>query len=260
MKIRLWLCSLLSGLSAFSYADAPVQTQKAKNPYYAFVGSGYAWSLKAGIHNPDPGYWDAAQEGYNSDLGDSPFFTIGLGKQLWRILHLDLSYTYYQTFHYQKQQTGTSSTPGFTGARRTRYFDLDNQNVLFSASLYPWQIKTGCGAFTPYAGGGVGVGINRVSNFHTVAYDSSADVGSTTSIGGPVTKGVFAWRVLAGIRFAPKIEHFSFDLGYRYYNGGKFTGPSKIQNYTGGGATTYGKPWKGYIKSNEIYFTVNFDY
>lgn len=233
--------------------------------WYGVVEAGYAWSFHTGIKNPDPSFWDNATEGYDARVGNAPYFTIGFGKQFCNLYCFDVNYSYYQTFHYQKFQSGISSTPGFTGARRTRFFDLDHQNVLFNFTLRPSDCFcfNFCSVnFTPFAGVGIGIGIHKVNNFHTVAFVSTQPpVGSTTSIGNSRTHTDFAWQATAGLNIQPFSCYscLSLDIGYHYYDGGRFKGPSKIVTNTAdteGGYNT-GAPWRGRLKANEIFFALN---
>lgn len=271
MKYFFSLCSLIS-ISTLCADDSfvdprqiPVHGDYPDNPFYGIVGTGYAWTLDPGINNPNPNDWDAAIEGYDTTLGNAPFFMIGLGRQYFEMLHLDLSYTYYQPFHYEKFQTGTSNTVGFTGSHRVRFFDLSHQNILFDVSVYPWTWHAGCLGITPFAGAGVGVGFHQVTNFHTVGYTTAGatELGSTTSIGTTGVRAVFAWQVSAGIRFKPKLQHLSFDFGYHYYDGGSFYGPTNIvvnEAPSNGTVSFSNTPWSGHLKANEFYFTLNLAY
>ncbi len=264
--LALSLATVVFGFADNSFVDprdVPIKGEYPDNPFYGIVGTGYAWTMDPGIDNPNPADWDPSLQGYDNSFGGSPFLMIGLGREYFDLLHIDLSYTYYQTFHYQKYQTGVASTPGFTGSERMRFFDLDHQNILFDVSVYPWSLQVLNVKVTPFAGAAIGVGFNQVTNFHTVGYDSSAGVGSTTSIGTTGVRAVFAWQVSAGVRIKPDLQHLSFDFGYHYYNGGSFTGPSNVMvnaSPFNGGISSGNAPWTGTLKANEFYFTLNLAY
>jgi hypothetical protein len=275
-KMMLGLLAIGSTLSAnqpccntSSYPTDCCSDSQCCGNWYGVVGTGYAWSFNSGIKNPDPTFWDDANEGYNANLGNSPFFTLGFGSRFCGCFSLDLDYTYYQTFHYQKYQTSTvGQTPGFTGIARTRFFDLDHQNVMFNLSYAPCrQFSFGCSCidFSPLLGIGIGCGVNRVSNFHTVGFSSISTigaVGSTTSIGETVTNASFAWQGTAGFRIHPQpCSPLLIDIAYRYYDGGTFHGPRNIVLNTLSGAGAFsanGKAWKGRLKANEIMLTLNY--
>lgn len=239
-------------------------------PWYGFVGAGYAWSFKTGIKNPDPNFWDFANEGYDAHLGDAPFFTIGVGKRFCGFLGFDVAYTYFQPFHYQKFQTSPmQSTIGFTGPLRTRFFDLDHQNVMFNLNLVPencFSLNCSCIEISPLLGIGIGVGIHHVTNFHTVAATplfETVSLGTTTSIGEHVRRTSFAWQGTAGVRLSPnQCSPFKFDIAYRYYDGGRFQCPSRILIATAaagqGAGFQSGRPWKGRLRANEVLLQLNY--
>ena len=230
-------------------------------PWYGLVQTGYAYSFDAAIANPDPKFWDVAKQGYNAHLGGSPFLAVGFGRSLLYYLRLDVAYTYFQGFHYQKFQTITQSPSESLGSNQIRYFDLDHQNVMFNFSLYPEKYAKFSVAkleISPYMGMGIGAGFFRMMNFHTVAY--SGGVGSTTSIGTKKNTAAFAWQGFAGIRLQPEKSCMNIDLGYRYYHGGKFIGPDFIyvNNKALEGRAISGAPWKGKLRANEWTFSFNF--
>lgn len=114
-------------------------------PWFASIGTGYSWTEKPGIVNPNPAFWDFSLQGYDSDLGDRGFYTFAVGKQIHQYIDISLSYLDHEVFNYQKFQTsppGTSGTPGFTGGSRTRYFELDNKALLVNGYLHSGQAWT----------------------------------------------------------------------------------------------------------------------
>ncbi len=238
--------------------------------WYGLVGAGYAFSRKAGI---DVGSdWDPSDQGYDAKFTNSPFFFIGFGRTFCSWIDFDVTYSYYQPLHYQKYQTTTAPAtppPGFAGPARTRFFDLDHQNLMFDLTLdtTSWFCFGDCWGLNirPIVGGGIGVGINTVSNFHTVGFegDGGTTVGSTTSIGDPRRTTAFAWQVLAALRFGVcNCCPFSFDIGYRYYNGGRFNGPTSVVSNTAtfAGSQIPVSAWKGKFKANEVYFALNYGF
>jgi opacity protein-like surface antigen len=239
------------------YQEVSTKTDKERS-WYGIIGTGYAWSQEAGIHNPNTSQWDDSSNGYDSTLGSSQFFTFGFGKQLSTYFFLDMTYSYFQTFHYMKAQIGSDSGAsdfGFT--RRIRFFDLDNQNILFNLSIYQkkyfsWHALSM--TFSPFIGGGIGVGLNRVSNFYTVTA-----TGTTTSIGRRYNKNSFAWQVMGGLRLRPVNSSISIDLGYHYYVGGGFKCPSKIyvENSSFLGAPVNATSWEGTLKTHQLSGTFN---
>lgn len=233
-------------------------------PWFASIGTGYSWTEKPGIDNPDPAFWDFSSEGYDSRLGDRGFYTFAIGKQVHDYIDISVSYLDHEVFDYQKFQTapaGTSGTPGFTGSARTRYFRLDNRALLVNGFLHPAQMWQNFAGFelTPFIGGGIGYARNQVRNFYTVGTTTAGPgiaVGSTTSIGGPANKNSFAWQGSVGLNIKPQQSHFSVNAGYRYYDGGKFEGPTQVYTNTAGWLTS--APWSGRLKANQAF--VEFQY
>lgn len=257
----LLIVSSLASTSANASGALPMQkSEPACFPWYVLLGTGYAWSEKVGTSNPDPHIWDFANEGYDARIGNEAFYTLGIGREIGDYLNTDLSYTSFSQFHYQKNQTGSStSNPGFTGNSRTRFYDLDNKNVLINLMLHPayssrFILQVGEMNIIPFIGAGAGIGINRVGNFHTVTQE-----GATTSISKPETTTAFAWQGSAGLSLHPEKSHFFFDLGYRYYDGGKYeTSDEALVNVGGANGTllTNLPRWKGRLTTNQIFANV----
>ncbi len=251
------IVSLLSPLA--SLATEPNTILKPEtSSLHAFAATGYAWSMEAGICNPLPGFWGAAKEGYDSTLGGSSFFTLGFGYRFFKVFDVDFNYSFYDTFHYEKKQT---SSAGQSGEVRMRCFDLDNQSAIANFSFYPYLISLGKLRIDiiPFIGLGVGVGINNMTNFHTIGNDVLG-VGSTTSTGEPRTTIAFAWQGMGGFRIHPRNFHLSIDIAYRYYNGGNFKGPSTITSFADNGEDFTGKPWEGTLQTNQVYFAFNLSF
>lgn len=251
-------------LSSFSlYAGTMGEVAAPAYPWFASIGTGYSWTEKPGIVNPQPTFWDSAVQGYDADLGNRGFYTFAVGKQVHQYIDISLSYMAHEVFNYQKFQTspiGTSGTPGFTGSQRTRYFELNNKSLLVNASLHPDHAWTNLASFdlTPFVAGGIGYAHNEINNFYTVGTTNvgGVPVGSTSSIGDPVDKNSFAWQASAGMSFRPAESHLSIDAGYRYYDGGKFNGPGLV--YTNNDGFQPGAPWSGRLKANQLF--VDFKY
>ena len=58
----------------------------------------------------------------------------------------------------------------------------------------------------------------------------------------------------------PMRSKLSLDIAYRYYNGGTFETPSQVTDYNGldRGYIEKGKPWRGTLQTNQLYFAMNF--
>lgn len=231
----------------------PAPSQKDSN-FHAIVASGYAWSMEANIRSVDYSFWSSALDGYDSDLGSSPYIMLGFGYRFLNCCEVDFGYTLYGTFHYQKNQTDPLEN------KRTRFFDLDHQSALFNFTYFPYAFDLCKVELSPFIGGGLGVGINQVSDFETVYYNPTLGMGITTSIGSPHTRNSFAWQGTGGLRIHPMRSKLSLDIAYRYYNGGTFETPSLVTDYNGldRGYTEKGKPWRGTLQTNQLYFSINF--
>lgn len=257
----MWKQLLALSISAYVIADE-VKTV-SDSPWFGFAETGYAWSIKTGTKNPDSSFWDDAAQGYNTRLNGASFITVGFGRSFYNEM-IDASVLYGQlgVLHYQKYQTGSSTTPGFTGNARTRLFNVEHQHALIRMGLDAkkylsctiWNV-----AFSPVGSIGIGVGVNNTSNFNTVAYNSTMMVGSTTSVGKPVTKTTFAWEGSLGIRVQPEQSHVGMKLGYNYLDGGKFRCPSVVMLNTSDvqGGQRSGAPWKGSVRTHQILFSLD---
>jgi hypothetical protein len=252
-----------SGIEIFSFESFCTYHEGALDKkWYGAISTGYAYSLNANITHPGPD-WDVAFQGYGNRLGGSSFYSFSFGRSLFDYLKCDFSYTVYQGFHYQKFQTGFSDTPGFTGGARIRFFDLDHQSLLFNIGFYP-ENKLYFSIIgldiSPYLGVGLGLGFHRVYHFYTVA--NSSDVGSSTSIGEKQNSTSFAWQTGTGIRLHPKDSCISFDVGYRFYVGGRFCSSSNIYSNTPDflGASDKSSKWRGVLKTNQITCSLNMDF
>lgn len=239
--------------------------------WYGQVGAGYAWTTNAGIHNPNPLVWDAAIQGYNDDLGGASFASLEIGRLFGRGFSTGLRYAFYDTFHYQKFQTGTSDTPSFSGNSRHRFFDLDHQHILVHFTFDPLKFircrPILCGIkISPSLEVGIGPGFNRVTNFHTVGLleipGTGTAVGSTTLIGATHSEVSFAWEAGVGVKFKVECLNLSWRIGYRYYDGGRFQGPSTVypNSVLNQGLATRATPWKGHLRANEAVFQIDFGF
>ena len=227
--------------------------------WYGKFQVGYAYSYTSYLFNPDPAVWDTALEGYAASLGGAPYVLVGLGGNFLRYLDVDVSYTHYQNFHYQKHQTGYSATPNFSGYLRNRFFSLSHQNVMLSATFSPkeqlyvsfLELET-----TFFAGMGIGCGFSRVFPFYTVGYNSG--VGSVTSNGVKRESTSFAWQGSCGLRIHPKKSCCSLDIGYMFYDGGPFKVSEElsVNDVVLQGDLDQVRPLRGYLKTNQI--TISF--
>lgn len=268
---KILFSTLISCFGVFAAHGAQENVTK-KDLMYTQMGSGYAWMRTANIACATvENDWDAAIEGYNAKLNNVAFLDFALGFRPATCFDLDISYGIYQTMHYQKYQTGTSTTAAFTGTKRMRFFDLDHKNILINGILHPsgdiFCITLSRVTIFPYVGAGIGAGFYQLGKFYTIAYSELNDsfgVGSTTSIGQLCCGTSFAWQGTLGLTIKSTKQPIAFDIGYRYYSGGNFFGPKQciMANTTDyqGGYWTPGASWKGRIRSNQLVFAFRFDF
>ncbi|NDD57980.1 MAG: hypothetical protein EBZ47_01835 [Chlamydiae bacterium] len=247
-------------LSSLLLAEELQTKEDSTQPFHIFASTGYAWGMNSGIANPQPGFWDIVDNGYNQNMGNVSYLSLGFGYCIKNALDVNFNYNLYDTFHYQMLQTSSLQQ---TGTVRVRYFDLNHQNALITSIWYPYKKRIGGSSWkiSPLLGMGIGVGISQVSNFYTVGnnangtlanvpYTQTVGLGSITSEGNPVTTIAFAWQGIGGIHLEAN-KYLYLDLSYRYYNGGKFLCPSTIYSFVDQ-AFFSGSPWKGVLQTNEL--------
>lgn len=246
---------LLASLPLHAGVMGSTNSTPSVYPWFASIGTGYSWTQKPGITNPNPAVWDASAQGYNGSLGNRGFYTFAVGKQVYPYFDLSLSYLAHEVFNYQMFQTGTSLTPGFTGSDRTRYFNLANRALLANVVLKPEHhyFNVSTVDFTPFIGAGIGYALNQVNNFYTVGTTTinGVAIGSTDSIGNPATKNAFAWQGSVGFNIRPELSHLSVDLGYRYFDAGNFVGSSMVYSNSSGWVSA--SPWLGSLIANQAF-------
>jgi hypothetical protein len=254
------LVGILLSSSLFAGTMGDAQT----NPWFFAIGTGYSWTMMPGIENPNPSVWDASFQGYDNSLGNRGFLTFELGKQVHPLIDVSVMSMMHETFNYQKFQSGSPGTPDFTGAQRNRYFNLNNKSILFNAFLHPesfWQCHELL--YRPYISAGIGYAYSYMNNFYTVGNQVEGpglpNVGSTDSIGTPVSTNAFAWQGSAGVSFRTQSSPVSFNTGYRYYNGGQFNGPTSV--FTNANGFVNATAWSGILQANQwfVEFQYTFD-
>ncbi|HVT62045.1 MAG TPA: porin family protein [Legionellaceae bacterium] len=253
---------LLTSLGLFysMLTNAGTMGEHLHDHWHAAIGTGYGWSLLPGINNPNPAEWDYAIQGYNAALGNRGFYTFEIGKQIQNNIDINLLYLNNEKFNYQIFQTGSSQTIGYSGNARTRYFNLVNRSLLVNAVLHPAQHWLSIHAFEllPFISGGIGYGYNQVSNFYTVGtvIVTNTAVGSVTSTGNQVSTNSFAWQASVGLNIQLSTSPLSVDVGYRFYDGGRFNTSNVLMSAQTGIGTV--SPWSGTMQANQMF--VDFKY
>lgn len=235
---------------------APVIPCNIQRPFL-YVGGGYAWSRKASLE-VDPAFWESSPQGYDGDLGNSEFYTLGAGYHFNPLFSMMLEATYRPSFEYKRFQTSTAvATPGFLGTK-TRHFRFDNWAVLVDAFLNKqgdyWQIGGKCGCFAPFVGAGVGISYNTVKDFHSVLpRDPITTFMPVRSIMPDFTKISWAGQLMAG--FVSRVTPFmTFEIGYRRFFGGRFWSNRYFDDVPSGLTSSIIIPaWRGTFQANELF-------
>lgn len=255
MKLKSLLCALALVCVNSLHAD--------DGKFYLKVGSGASFSQKEKISAPSD-FWDAAVQGYDSNLGNVAIFNAAVGYEFPCVFAVETEAAYRPSYKYRKFQTGINvdNVPNFLG-NKTRTFDLDiltgMVNFYFSGrgiSYLDWN----CGECLPlriYPFIGVGVGYNqlRISNFHATGLTSATCDGAAPdgfpafTSGDDINRTHFAYQLMAGLE-AKFCECFGLSVEYRWYNAGRFQGAQYIRDQCG--ATNQGPPWNIDFKANEI--------
>lgn len=234
-------------------------------PFFLQIGVGYSFPLKSKL-SLDKTFWDPAQEGYDSTLSDVPVFEAGLGYHIVPWLDASITTAYRGTYNYKQHQTAlTGTTPGFCGTK-TRYFDVDNYNVMFNLM---WR-GTGSLAYkfnnnmaiAPFIGGGIGMARNNVFNFHSILGDTN----ESASIMEPYASYSLAAQGTAGLTWCLN-SRTRLDLGYRFYYGGEYKTNDYLGDVLGGavkpttptGRGIISPPWKADLMTNEGFLSLSYD-
>jgi opacity protein-like surface antigen len=248
-----------------TYEQSFTQNTSCKETGKAFIsiGGGYAWSQKASI-SASPKDWDPSPQGYNDNVKQSEVYTAGIGYHFRPIVSILFEMGYRPNFKYRKFQTSTAtSTPGFLG-EKTRHFRLSSLAFTFNAFLnkegncFRWKWSD-CLSAAPFFGAGLGVSYNDVYDFHSVLPLSSGGVfHPVESIENNKVHAAFAGQVIAGLVFKVS-QRFSFDLGYRWFYGGRFLSNNYIVDTIPGFATPQSSTaWKGVLRTNEVFINLNY--
>ncbi len=236
------------------FAGTMANTDQFNTSLYFKLGSGGSYSMSAGIDNPNPVYWDASPQGYNGNIGQSAIYSAALGYNLSKIISSDFEFIYRPSYHYSKYQTSTAVNTIFFNGNKTRYFDVQSNSIMWNAYLHGGSYSNTLnlelirGLFIqPFIGGGLGVGLNTVYNFHSILSTGMVKAIEATNL---VTS--LAWQLSAGVNFYNE-SNFNLGAGYRYYNGGRFSGNSYIIN-----TTDTAPNWTGTVQANEFFIQLSY--
>lgn len=237
----------------------------------------YAFSMNSNFTNPNSAQYNtvATDDTDNAKLGDAVGLGIAVNYNCCSWFTLGISGELYTPFSYAKHHTGATAatSAGTAGAAEVlgttyeRSFTLNHQSFMFNVYLHlPERLALGVGHMniTPLIGGGVGVGLNKVSNFASVGWYTTPtpDVVQLTTLAAPNLKASVAGQATAGLNFQPEGSDMSFGVVYRFYYGGKFnTGTSYMLNDTVNlGALATLDAWTGRLMTNQVAMFLNFEF
>lgn len=235
--------------------------------------TGASFSRKANI-SVDPTVWDPSFQGYNAHLGTAPLLGAGFGYKFCDSLSGDISLIQRWGYKYNKFQTTppNAQTP-FALPSKTRKFDLDTTSLMFNGRLHGKGIQNlsctlgNTGSYlAPILGGGIGLSWHKMRNFRSVFGPTilTAPASGVTAIGLSSTNTTsFSYQLEAGFEYRHK-EIWGLSVGYRWFDGGKFKGPSHVIGGTGlPGSPLVGvavPPWKGRLRSQEIFVEIAYHF
>lgn len=264
MKSRIRYAALFVStvLSANTFAgDVDIEVL-IEEPRYELAAGDISFMLEAGAsisRSMKPKVesdWDFSLQGYSHDLGRSSVLGAGIGYVIHPALLIEIGADRRNSFSYKKFQT----SPGELG-NKTRYFELKNTTVMANAFLNgsgfsPYlAYRTPSFIIDPFLSGGIGLSVNTITNFHSVAE------GETLVFSMIVDNSVnsFAYQLGAGINVRTNCG-LGIGVGYRYLDAGNFeTANYLIDNP--GTTLVSGIPtttWQGDLKTNEVYVLLSY--
>lgn len=259
-------CFFLYNQSAFStnMKKDIIYYNNTNHRLFVLLGSGGSFSRNSDI-SVNLQQWDPAVQGYNARLNNSVLYTAGIGYQLSCLMSIDFEITSRPSYSYNKFQSPVpgSSTPGFLGSK-TRKFDLKNVSALINVFLHGSGLNLfyDVGHATiiePFIGGGLGLSYHILDNFHSVLVTSPVPgSNNVSSIMNANTTSTFAWQLLIGLALVNNCQ-WGVDVGYRYFNGGKFESNNYLINVPSGLTQPLTvSPWKGTLTADEVFLDLKY--
>ncbi len=232
------------------------------------VHIGHVWSTKAGVANPDVALFTPVADGDTDDskLGRNSVVGLDLNWHVCDWFSVGVGYDVYTNpFVYHMHHTGATALTAAAGVESLgtaavvfdRMFNLSHQSALFNVNLTlpeDWALSVGSMNISPVIGGGVGVGLSKVSDFKLVGWDDAGNLLRCTSVALPNSKASLAWQASGGINFQPEDSNVSFGVGYRYYQGGDFASAKTfaLNDNTNNGTAVEMKAWTGKLKTHQV--------
>lgn len=249
---------LLSGVGFLCLTNA---ARAGDQSFYGQLSTGVSFSKKANISNVDYAIWDPANEGYKSRLGNVLFFGLGLGYNINLWSSLLASWDWKGIYNYRKHQTQIVNSDSINPlGKKTRYFDIENNNLMFTLIINGSQLNNIHIDFNnglilaPFIGAGLGVAENDLTGFYSLV---SATEEQHRSYMHRKTSYSLAAQGIAGFSLSLN-KTIGFDLGYRFYYGGKFKTNTVIMDplYT----DIITPPWKGSLFTNELFLNIKYTF
>lgn len=260
-------------LSFFSLICLSAIAQDSFNENYKWNTrgySGYAWTKKASVKNPDPTSFEkvAILDTDDGELSNVPFGGFAVLRNCYDWLSVGFSFESYGLFAYQRSHINSqanASTIEIVGPNYSRSFTLSHQSAMaesFFKFSEKWRVLLGNMQIKPVLGGGVGVGITNLFGFQTCSFNPINDDTQITTIGANHIKKSLAWRVETGLNFQTINSEVSFGISYRYYYGGKFASGTRYQfnDLINVGKVLDLPAWTGSIKANEMKMYISVDF
>lgn len=231
--------------------------------FYLKVGTGVSFAQKAHVNAPDA-LWDPANQGYNSRLGERPILAFGLGFQPYcSSFSADLTYSFRPQYKYRKFQTTVagSTTTGNLGAK-TREMDLDVSSIMLSGywsgkghDWLTWRLGHSKSTFCPFLGFGVGVSRITIYNFRSTGLPapSPAEIAAPSfgSSNEYTVRTSFTYQLMGGLEYN-YCDLWTLSLGYRWFDAGRYKGPSFIRTPLGTAADSSGNEWRSHFRAQEV--------
>lgn len=260
------LLNFVANLAASQQELMQAKQIKPERNWHTYAYTGYAWSQKAGIVNPDPAVFANVASGDtdNANLANTSFAGLSLHYNASNSFTLGFSFEKFGTFTYQKYHLNGNPMREGIGPSYVRQFLLNHQAAMLEARLKMpdhLSVELGYIKVMPLVMFGIGVGINNVYNFATISYNPDLEQTAYTSIANNNISTCFAWHIETGLDFASLLSDTAFGVSYRYDYGGKFASGTLYEFASGMDALTYLPAWRGTLKTNQIklYINVNFD-
>lgn len=270
LKQALLLCSIAAVYQAPAFSGTMGAPAKENNlmtqwstpsSIYIALTAGDSDSMQANV-TASPPYWDTTSEGYNNNVGASEVFGASIGYVFNPLFRVEIGADHRHSFKYSQRQTAENAN---VFDERTRYFNLNNTTIMSTVFINGSGISDKAFAenktfmIDPFVGVGLGLAFNTVDNLHSVEDASQGTTATTHKVFSfmvaPRTTRVLAYQFIAGFDIKTD-QKLAFGVNYRYLDAGRF----ESNNYIGDGALSgmTVSPWKGTLRTNEVYATIKY--